>query len=129
MKKKDGGLVLLFVGGLVFAFSLFVHNMLQAKDGDMFYENGVWYTYQVNPVALGAFFGLAILGAVIMLVGVVVFLGYRENESAASYYQRPEVHYHTKETPKVLPVNYCPGCGRQTGMNALFCEGCGRRLQ
>ena len=37
VEKRDSGLVLLFVGGLIFAFGLLIHNMLMAKDGDMFF--------------------------------------------------------------------------------------------
>jgi len=121
----------MIIGGLVFCFCFAMYAWLKAQDGSTYYEGGNWYTIQVNPTALASFLVLALFGVLLLVVGAVIYLGYREDDKhtaqkirPGSYYQQPNI-----EGPRKLPVNYCPGCGRRVGPNASYCEGCGRQLE
>lgn len=125
---KSFGIVLIVFGVITLAGSGFVYMYQMSQDGDIVYEDGNWYELRANPQVVSLMGTGMLVGICCIIVGLAMLFVNEEKRTAqkirpGSYYQQPFV-----DNPPALPVNYCPGCGRQTGTNALFCEGCGRRL-
>jgi len=127
-KWKDFGILLIVFGVITLAVSGLIYNYQMSQDGDIIYKDGNWYELSANPQVVSLMGTGMLVGICCIVIGLVMLFVQEEKHTAqkirpGSYYQQQAI-----ESPSGLPVNYCPGCGRQVGPSATFCENCGRRL-
>jgi len=120
---KTWGVILILFGIVTLGGSAMIYNYQMSQDGDIVYQNGNWYELPANPNVIALMTLGMVVGGIITLIG---FLAYFNKDEEPIMHRVPLQYAPPSATP--LPINYCPGCGRQTPPGALFCEGCGRKL-
>lgn len=150
------GILLIVFGIITLAGSAFIYSYQMSQDGDLVYEDGNWYELRANPQVVSLMGTGMLVGICCIIVGLAMLFVDDDKRKAirpGSYYQQtmepseqdrlmaaryaPQQKTETDRPHKYpvtvieqgQPVNFCAGCGRKAGPEAMFCEWCGRRLK